>query len=69
MAKSFGQFDQGAGQRYARSGSSGSSKKKRKVNPNPDPPKPTSSGRRRMSESQVMADMKRHRRSVLRGGN
>lgn len=35
--KSFGQFDQGEGQRYAR----------RRVNPNPQPPKPESSGRSR----------------------
>lgn len=67
MAKSFGQFDQGAGQRYAEAGK----RKKKSANPNPDPPKPTSSGRARAVENlaeQTRAEMKARRRRVLRTG-
>lgn len=71
MPKSFSQYDQGAGSKYA---SKPKAKAKKSANPNPTAPKPTSEGRRRASElnnmgRRVMGDMRRHRRDVLRGGN
>lgn len=71
MAKktnSFSQFDGGAGSKAAKRGKAPREPKvdnrtTRTITRNGNP------GRRIKTESEVMADMKAHRRAVLRGGN